>query len=329
VARKTQHPAPHLIEIPNSAVVKQARGFMAKTDWRIAEGATTVIRFHPSWCHMQPWVLCALGAWALKAQDNGVEIVLENDASAMYAWRFRLADLLGYELVVPIEEHDETGRFIPLKVIRTAADHRGLIADVAPLLHLSEAPERAKAVQYVVSEMVRNVLEHSSSPHGAVVAAQLYRGERGDRPYVSIGVADAGVGIQATLSRNVPDLDTDAKAILSAIQFGTTGAVPGVYGTPENAGAGLFYTRGLSAATNGYFAVASGDALFRTSRARQLPLDSTLVFPIAPYPGTIVCAEIGLDRPIDLNEFLADTRDAFIEASQRTADQASKLVRFG
>jgi hypothetical protein len=166
----------HLLAIPNSAVIKQASGFMTRMDWTTSPGEQVVIRFHPSWCHMQPWVICALGAWALRAQDAGVDIVVENDETAMYAWRFGLASLLGYELIAPMEMHEETGRFIPIKVVRTASDLRGLIADVALLLHLADAPEQVKAVQYVVSETVRNVLEHSSSPHGAVVAAQFYRG---------------------------------------------------------------------------------------------------------------------------------------------------------
>ena len=36
-------------------------------------------------------------------------------------------------------------------------------------------PEQAEAIRYVVSELVRNVLEHASSSCGAIVAAQYYK----------------------------------------------------------------------------------------------------------------------------------------------------------
>lgn len=317
-------PDSHVIEIPNSAVIKMARGFLSRNDWTIEDGAETIIRFHPAWCHMQPWVLAALGAWAFKARNRGVTIRVENPGTAGYAWRFGLAELLGIDDPVPIQPHEEAGRFIPLKVVTGAHDVRPLISDVAPLLHLDAEPEQAKAIQYVVSEMVRNVLEHSRTQVGAVVAAQFYRGLRGDRSYVSIGIADAGIGIRSSLRHNYPDIDSDTDALLTAIRPGTTGAV----GRSENAGAGLFFTRNLATSTNGYFAIGSGEAMFRTSRARQAPLDAALVFPISKYPGTIVCVEITLDQPIDFNEFLADTRESFFARAERTSRRAAELVRF-
>lgn len=317
-------PNPHFIEIPNSAVIRQARGFLARSDWTIEADGDTVIRFHPAWCHMQPWVLAALGAWAMRARRRGVNIEVENPSTAGYAWRFGLAALLGIAEPAAIEPHEEAGRFIPLKVITGPHDLRPLISDVAPLLHLDAEPEQAKAVQYVVSEMVRNVLEHSRSEVGAVVAAQYYRGARSRRAYVSIGVADAGVGVRASLRHNFPELESDADALLTAIRPGTTGAV----GRSENAGAGLFFTRNLATSTNGYFALGSGDAMFRTSLARQAQLDTMLVFPIGTYPGTIVCVEITLGGRIDFNEFLAETRESFFARAERTSRKAAEMVRF-
>src|SRR5205823_6256988 len=106
-----------------------------------------------------------------------------------------------------------------------------------------------------------------------------------------------------------PDIADDSNAIVTAIRPGTTGAIL----RSENAGAGLFFTRGLATSTDGYFAVGSGAAMFRTTLARQTRLDNDLVFPISTWPGTIVCVEISLDRPIDSNEFLAETRESFFE----------------
>ncbi len=316
------------LPIPNSATIKGARGFLQHIDWTLeADGDATVL-FHPKWCHMQPWILAALGAWGLEAQKRGMSVDCENDDRALYAWRFGLTPMLGRKLLKSLEEHEEAGRFVPLKQVRDTSDLQALIADIGPLLHLSDEPEQAMAIQYVVSEMVRNVLEHSGSSQGAVVAAQYYRGDKTERRYVSIGVADCGQGVRSTISRNYPDVASDRDAVLKAIQPGTTGAFGALYGATENGGVGLFVTRNLAAASGGYFALVSGDAMFRTSLAKRPAADDMLVYPISRYPGTIVCVEIGLDESIEITEFLEQTRSQYGDVAEATLRKARKKVRF-
>jgi hypothetical protein len=277
---------------------------------------------------MQPWVISMLAAWARFAVRHGIPVVgVENAHTAGYAWRFGLLDFVDgwYFPEPPVIEHEESGRFVPLKRIRTAADITALIADIAPLLHLSSEPQQVLAVQYVMSEMVRNVLEHSQSPEGAFVCAQLYPGQRSERAYVSIGIADCGVGIRRTLARNYTDLKSDSDGLLTAIRLGTSGAA---HASADNAGGGLYFTRRLSDATRGYFGLASGDALFRTSLARERPADDRLVKRISRYPGTVVSVEIGLQQPIDFEDFMAETRESFLATAAQTSRQVSELVRF-
>src|SRR5690242_6280124 len=107
---------PRLIEIPNSATVTQARGFMRKTDWSLEPGET-LIRFHPHYCHMQPWVIAAIAAWGLRAQERDITIRVENANRAAYAWRLRLGEYLGIDPGIEIEPHEETGRFVALRTI--------------------------------------------------------------------------------------------------------------------------------------------------------------------------------------------------------------------
>lgn len=318
----------NVLYLPGFAVVRSARGFLARMDWPLKRGAHARVSFYPGWCHMQPWMLCALAAWGLAAQRHDMTISTTNEASAKYAWRFGLHNFLVLEEVPHVEEHEEAGRFIPLRQVKGTNDLQELIANIVPLLHLAGAPQQAKAIQYAVSEMVRNVLEHSSSPDGAVVSAQFYAGQRVKRHYVSIGVADCGMGVRGSLSRNY-NLESDADAVLTSIQPGTTGAVHGMYGYPDNAGAGLFYTRSLSEMTGSYFALGSGTTMFRTSLARQQRLDHDLIFPINRYPGTVVCVEVGLDVPIDFADFLSETSDSFTKAAEQTGRRARELVRFG
>jgi len=85
-----------VIEIPNSASIRPARGFLAKLDWSLND-TETLIRFHDRWCYMQPWVLAAPGAWGLEAQARDVKIKLKNAHRAAYAWRFGLGEYLGVD----------------------------------------------------------------------------------------------------------------------------------------------------------------------------------------------------------------------------------------
>src|SRR5205814_597417 len=67
------------------------------------------------------------------------------------------------------------------------------LADMVPLLHASRS--EVEPIQYVISELVRNVLEHSGSATGAVLCAQYYA----ESKRLALGVADAGIGIRASL----------------------------------------------------------------------------------------------------------------------------------
>jgi hypothetical protein len=96
-----------------------------------------------------------------------------------------------------------------------------------------------------------------------------------------------------------------------------------MYGATDNAGAGLFVTRQLSQATGRYFALASGDAMFRSSAARRLPADDKLVFPIAPFSGTLVCVEIGLSSAFDYSRIL---QDAWARLGRREVDLSGEDV---
>ncbi len=312
------------IFIPNSASIRNAGHVLRGVDWTQDKDEVT-IRFHPRYCHLQPWVMSMLAAWALRHRAAGGTIKVENEHRAQYAWRFNLQDYLGVTVANPPTSHDETGRFIALRTVKTSTDLAELLADIVPLLHIEGEP--AKGVLYAVSEMVRNVLEHSHAKDGAVVCAQNFRAKRAKRSYVSIGIADCGMGVRKSLGRNHPH-STDSKAVLHAIRAGVTGALGGPYGSSDNAGAGLFITRRLCDATNGYFALGSGDAIFRTSLAAKRPRDESQVRSIGSFPGTVVSVEIGLDPDSDFDTTLGLARHAFGEQMDKRRAEVGQRVRF-
>jgi hypothetical protein len=106
-----------------------------------------------------------------------------------------LADALGVDLGVEMVEHAPEGRFIPITLVRDQAGLNDFIVQMVPLLHA--APEAARPIKYVVTELVRNVLEHAASSVGALVCAQHYA----ETNRLSLGVADLGIGIRASITR--------------------------------------------------------------------------------------------------------------------------------
>jgi hypothetical protein len=130
------------------------------------------------------------------------------------------------------------------------------------------------------------------------------------------------------LSRNFPELSSDRDALLTALKPGTSGAVRGYYGTTDNAGAGLFFTRRLATTANGQFGLMSGDTFFRSSPEDDVRSDEDRALVVPRYPGTVVAVEIGVDEPFEWAEFLTETREAFVEMASRSAKQAAQRARF-
>lgn len=165
-----------------------------------------------------------------------------------------------------------------------------------------------------MSELLRNVLEHSESPDGAFVCAHRYSSSNTRR--VTLAVADCGQGISAHLGRAYPAAAGDDKIALGlAMQPGVTGAVRGQYGTVENAGAGLFITRSIAKGSGGYFFLLSGRAAYRLRRS--LDEDALSELFIDPYDeprcdrysfdsawqGTVVSVEIRTEKIGDYKGF--------------------------
>jgi hypothetical protein len=310
---------PHF-KIPNSASFHTAKTFFSGSDFfGGAEGDVAVLELHPRWMHVEPLALAMAAAWGKWCQRHHFRIEVENPSNvAAYASRMKLFETLGLPHRFPMAEHEEAGRFLPLVNVKNREDVRGVIADVSALLHLDHEPETLAAVQYCVSELLRNVLEHSGSPDGAFVCAHNYA--RSTIRRVTLAVADCGKGIAEHLGAVYPEaLESDANALQLALKPGITGARPGPYGTPDNAGAGLFITRSIAKGTGGYFLLFSGRAAYRLLRASvedqsQLYVDAfeerhNLWELPHPWHGTVVSVEIRTDRIGDFEGYFGWIRE--------------------
>jgi anti-sigma regulatory factor (Ser/Thr protein kinase) len=254
-------------------------------------------------------------AWGRWAKRQGLSLRATNlGRKTAYAGRMRLFEHLGIEFDPGLEEREAAGRFVPLAQVTTSKDVSRVIGDISALLHLHEDPETLSAVQYCVSELLRNVLEHSGSPDGAFVCAHRYTTSEPHR--VTIAVADCGQGISSHLGRAYPAAaENDEIALGLAMRPGITGAIAGQYGTPDNAGAGLFITRSIAKGSGGYFFLMSGNSAYRLRRGRS---DSEMIELYidafdeprhdrykfeSPWIGTVVSVEIRTEKIGDYDGF--------------------------
>lgn len=302
-------------ELPNNSSIHTARHFLEINDPFKEDTEDAVLVFRHRWAHVEPMALSMVAAWGAWCRRNGKSVSVENlDRRAAYSARMRLFQHLGVDYNPGVIEHEEAGRFLPVNQVVTRDQVAGVIGDISALLHLEDDPESLAAVQYCVSELLRNVLEHSGSPDGAFVCAHRYTGDT--TPRVTIAVADCGRGISSHLGRVHPEAALDDMVALGlAMRPGITGAQRGPYGTSDNAGAGLFITRCIAKGTGGYFLLISGKAAYRLRRARSDEDQVTLYTDAfdedrydrwklsAPWHGTVVAVEIRTDQIADYHGF--------------------------
>lgn len=147
---------------------------------------------------------------------------------------------------------------------------------------------------------MRNVLEHSLSESGAIVAARYHK-----KPNkVSLAICDTGIGIWKSMSEFWHPKD-DLDAIRLALSPGITGTTRREGGTFENAGAGLFYVRSIAKTTRNYFLVYSGKAEYMLTKwdkrlspkiiADPFEEEHTIVDNAPDFHGTLVALDISLD----------------------------------
>jgi len=305
--------------VPTEASIHTSHSFLLKNNFFDHPNDKATLEFNPYYMHLEPVGLAMIAAWGAWCRRNGQAVTVDNlSKRADYAARMRLFQQLGIEYIHKITEHEEIGRFMPLRAVRNQDDIRSVIADVSALLHLGENPDSLAAVQYCMSELLRNVIEHSGSPEGAFVCAHNYTGKGPHR--VTLAVADCGCGITQHLGKKYPDIThNDLAALQLAMLPGITGAIPGMYGTADNAGAGLFITRSIAKGTGGYFEIVSGKAAYRLRRAKIEDQATLFNDPFLersdqwrlpnPWQGTVVTIEIKTEMINDFESYFGWIRD--------------------
>ena len=317
------------IHLPNSAFLGNIDPFLRSFNPR--DPRHLRITANKKWISVHPMVLAMVAALGQSVSpDNLVFEVLEAK-SKHYFERIGLFRILNLHSGISMTEHDSSGRFIPLTQIRDSATLSHFITEMIPLLHLT--PVHVEPICYIVSELVRNVIEHADSKTGAFVAAQYYPNTN----MIRIGISDAGVGITKTIRRSHHALD-DLQAIRLALTPGITGTTKREGGTEQNAGAGLFFVKSIAAVNGDFFGIYSGNAFYKLLRQNSAKTDLLSTDPLDDrhsaannYPywqGVTVGIDMKLDEHERFTALLKHIRTVYARAVRERKKMHYKKPKF-
>lgn len=319
------------IRIPNSAFLGNIEAFIKGID--LSDDGILNITTNPKWMSIHPLVISMIAALSkdIKLKDGSIVHDEITAKSRPYLIRMGLLNELNPNHGYSIEQHESAGRFIPIRQIKNTDDLSQFIIDIVPLLHTT--PEQAYPIKYIISELVRNVLEHAYSPIGAIVCAQYFK--KSNR--ISIGVVDRGRGIYEAI-RQSHSPKNDGDAIDLALQPGITGTTSRIGGTEYNAGAGLFFTKSIAKVSRDFFLIYSGTSFFKLLRTKpeyhvQLFADpkfdrGTLKSNLENWQGTAVGIDISLNVNRDFDDLLVMIRDAYHLDVRKKNKEKYKKARF-
>ena len=302
------------IFLPNSAHLQNIEGFVRKYD---PQPTSKILRVsgHDRYIHLHPFALAMAASAGANATHSGWRTIgsIKPVSSAPYMVRMKLFAHLKVAAPTTIEEHEESGRFVPLTQICTSEGLSQSISNLIPLLHSNS--NVADPIRYVMSELGRNVLEHSYSKTGGFLCAQYFK----DKKRIAIGIADSGVGIYEAI-RHSHAARSEEEAFQLAMTPGISGATPRIGGNETNAGAGLFFIRSIAKTSGNFLVMYSGNTLYKIMRKQEEPgllfVDPfnethSLVSGLPYWQGTVVGIDINVDETVKFSALLDLVRKSY------------------
>lgn len=317
------------IHLPNSAFIGNIDPFLKSFD--PSNPDRLEITANEKWISVHPVVLSMIAALGVELAPSQISCPRIVASSGHYLDRMGLFRFLGIDSGMRVSEHDPSGRFVPLTQIRTSEELGNFLTEIIPLLHLE--PAHAQPIRYVISELVRNVIEHADSPVGALVCAQYYPTQERMR----LGIADIGIGIKRSINRSY-EASTDLEAIKLALMPGITGTTRREGGSEFNAGAGLFFTKSIAHVGRDFFMLYSGSGFYKLLLRdinKQLALmgdpslDRHSESDAMPYwPGTVVGIDISLNATHEFRALLDLIRTTYIHSVRARRRERLRAPRF-
>lgn len=248
---------------------------------------------------IEPWALVQFLAYALWMRlEHNVPVRAELDPlnpANKYVRSMGIKHVL--ETGESTTEWDESAQNTGVHVLRTHAEVKRFVDSVT---RLGGTPNRdtMDALKYGMAELGRNVIQHAASPIGGVAMAQFFP----DRRAVQVSICDRGRGLWESLKSNYPELRSDLEAAKLSVLPHVSGAPePGPYGSPDNAGLGLFFCKEIAWRVGGSFWLASRTALLGV-RGDDQAGQHRIYRRINRWDGT----SVSMDFPADSTKDFAD-----------------------
>jgi len=317
------------IHLPNSAFLGNIDPFLRGFD--PSNPDSLEITANQKWISVHPVVLSMIAALGVSVEASKIRFEKLEAKSRHYLLRMGLFKILNIRPDIKIMEHEPAGRFIPITQIRSSDELSKFITEMIPLLHLE--PEQAKTIGYIVSELVRNVIEHSDADDGTYLCAQYYKKSN----TIRIGIVDNGVGIKATINQSY-SAETDLEAIQLALWPGITGTTRREGGTEQNAGAGLFFIKSIAGVNRDFFMLYSGNAFYKLLRKPPSTRLHLMANPfkerhstndkLPHWQGTVVGIDISLNQTEEFSRLLDEIRKTYTSAVRERRKIRYRRPRF-
>jgi hypothetical protein len=242
---------------------------------------------------VEPAGLCGLAALLefLCARCSDVSLTLPGRDVPAYLERMNFFRIFGDRIGTnaDVESLEERQRHNPgtlqeLINFHTEEEIPGIIHRISEILENQGYRLRERvAICSTLSEVCANAAEHGVSSFGAYAAVQAYHhivsGSRRRGEEVLIAIADGGVGVRETLSRNpkyAEETATDNEALRHALEMGVSGT--GEIGR----GGGLALVAGIAARSGGSLSLRSGTGRVTVYESRKNSRN------VPQFPGTFV-----------------------------------------
>ncbi|WP_456451639.1 ATP-binding protein [Hydrogenimonas sp.] len=199
-------------------------------------------------------------------------------------------DVVSYVRTIQSTQSGTGKSYVPYRNFNTNTNINTIAYEITAQIvgKLDLAPENMEDfknyINYAVSEVMQNVLDHSGSACGGHVVGQSYP----QKGKVQFAVSDCGVGLMATL-QNEYGVRSEREAILKALEPQVSGSVViGPYGEKRNAGIGLFALKCIIDETKGQLLIISNDTIYTRHNGKE----SFEHVPESRFCGTLVAFEL-------------------------------------
>jgi len=224
-------------------------------------------------------LLCAIAGW--NQQGKRVQFLnLKQCPALTYIQRMNFLQQCGIDIPEEFTRRDGTGRFVEItRIGRGGEINPGPLATkvaecIVPDLANAVDPEKTgplDCIEFSISELATNVVQHSRG-HGYVFAQYSPHTDM-----VRIGIADCGIGVQASFEVSgsphwqpgMSDLEAIEKAITPRVS--SKNHIVGAWNSgPVNAGVGLTLLKELTIQVQGSFLICSGHGIYSLSGTSKM-----------------------------------------------------------